>query len=278
VIDLFGGAGGCIELRAALLAKQGFATLALAYFAYDDLSAKTTMDFSMNYFEQAVDWFVHQSEVQPGGIGMVGVCLGSQIALLMAIRDPRIRAAACINQSLVMLCDPELRGNPLRAINPKTMFHYPPTGIHYIVDGRLHGPMPPDMAKIRHPQFKSTFDNHILFIIGGDEHRMCPEKTIADVVDHLKTTGRKNVHMEVIEGQGHLIEPPYSPLCVESRDGSTAVNTDSYENVHPGLLILSNLISDWGGKRDTHEVQQMKAWTTLVNFLKQRLCSDVAKL
>ena len=37
VIDLLGGVGGLVEFKASLLASNGFAALALAYFAYDDL-------------------------------------------------------------------------------------------------------------------------------------------------------------------------------------------------------------------------------------------------
>ncbi|TKC46379.1 hypothetical protein EI555_011059, partial [Monodon monoceros] len=37
VIDLFGGIGGLIEIRASLLASHGFAVLALAYCDYEDL-------------------------------------------------------------------------------------------------------------------------------------------------------------------------------------------------------------------------------------------------
>ena len=40
VIDLFGGAGGLMEFRASLLASRGFATLALAYWNYDDLPSR----------------------------------------------------------------------------------------------------------------------------------------------------------------------------------------------------------------------------------------------
>lgn len=37
IVDVYGIVGGLIEHRAALLASRGFLTLALAFFAYDDL-------------------------------------------------------------------------------------------------------------------------------------------------------------------------------------------------------------------------------------------------
>lgn len=63
VIDLFGGAGGCVEIRAALLAKHGFASLALAYFRHEGLKAKTFADFEMSYFDRAIEWLMKQPQV-----------------------------------------------------------------------------------------------------------------------------------------------------------------------------------------------------------------------
>ena len=53
VIDMFGGSGGLIEFRAALLASRGFAALALAYFNYKDLPDITFLDHGQpyDYFE-----------------------------------------------------------------------------------------------------------------------------------------------------------------------------------------------------------------------------------
>ena len=43
VIDMFGGVGNLVEIRAALLASRGFLTLALGYLAYKDLPS--TLDW-----------------------------------------------------------------------------------------------------------------------------------------------------------------------------------------------------------------------------------------
>ena len=55
IVDLFGTAGGLIETRAALLASRGFMTLALAYFAYDDLQ-DFLEEVNLDYFSEAVDF------------------------------------------------------------------------------------------------------------------------------------------------------------------------------------------------------------------------------
>ena len=53
VIDMFGGVGGIIEFRAALLASRGFAALALAYFDYEDLPKvkDDSLNLELEYFE-----------------------------------------------------------------------------------------------------------------------------------------------------------------------------------------------------------------------------------
>ena len=50
---MFGGAGGIIEFRAALLASQGFAALALPYFNYEDLPQEKGLGLilELEYFE-----------------------------------------------------------------------------------------------------------------------------------------------------------------------------------------------------------------------------------
>ena len=49
MIDMFGTAGGLIEIRAAALASHGFASYALPYFAYKDLP-KGLQNLEAEYF------------------------------------------------------------------------------------------------------------------------------------------------------------------------------------------------------------------------------------
>lgn len=64
VIDLFGADGGCTEFRSALLAKHGFASLALAYFGYEGLKATTLPKIVMSYFDSAIEWFSNHKLVR----------------------------------------------------------------------------------------------------------------------------------------------------------------------------------------------------------------------
>lgn len=61
-MDLFGGIGGLIEFRASLLAAHGFAVLALAYFAYEDLP-KALWEVDLEYFEEAANLLLAHPKV-----------------------------------------------------------------------------------------------------------------------------------------------------------------------------------------------------------------------
>ena len=83
MIDLLGGAGGLVEFKVSLLASHGFAALALAYMACDDLP-KNSPNVNMEYFEKAANWLSSHPKILPHGIGVHAICYGSWIALLMA--------------------------------------------------------------------------------------------------------------------------------------------------------------------------------------------------
>lgn len=61
-MDLFGGVGGLIEFRASLLAARGFAVLAVAYFAYEDLPTLLE-EIDLEYFEEAANLLLAHPKV-----------------------------------------------------------------------------------------------------------------------------------------------------------------------------------------------------------------------
>ena len=59
---MLGGIGGLVEYRASLLAARGFAVLALAYFAYDDLPNQLE-ELDLEYFEEAANLLLAHPKV-----------------------------------------------------------------------------------------------------------------------------------------------------------------------------------------------------------------------
>lgn len=77
--------------QAARLHAQGYATLALAYFADEGLPPQL-VEIPLEYFVGALDWLARQPGVDPERIGVVGGSKGAEAALLLASRDARVRA------------------------------------------------------------------------------------------------------------------------------------------------------------------------------------------
>ena len=102
VIDVFGGSGGLFEFRAALLASHGLAALALAYFWFDDLP-KDPSEVNFEYFHEAQDWMLVQAKVSSRGIGLVGVCRGSEIVLTLATQRTEIKAVVAISPAFEIM-------------------------------------------------------------------------------------------------------------------------------------------------------------------------------
>ena len=103
VIDLWGRTGGIREDRAALLASNGFAVLALAFCGYKDLREKYgVLDFV--YFEKAVDWLTTHTKVKSDGVALVGLCLGGALALGIASQIPnKIKGVVSISGASVLI-------------------------------------------------------------------------------------------------------------------------------------------------------------------------------
>uniref|UniRef100_A0A0K8RXN1 Bile acid-CoA:amino acid N-acyltransferase-like n=1 Tax=Crotalus horridus TaxID=35024 RepID=A0A0K8RXN1_CROHD len=101
LIDLFGGAGGLIEFRAGLLASKGFAVLALAYFAYDDLP-QTLEVVDLEYFEEACKLLLKNPKVRGPGLGIIGLSKEAEIALAMSTFLKEVVASVCINGPTIL--------------------------------------------------------------------------------------------------------------------------------------------------------------------------------
>lgn len=62
VVDMFGAIGGLLEYRSAQLASRGIASLALAFFGYDDLP-ESMEEFDLEYFKEAVNILLSHKKV-----------------------------------------------------------------------------------------------------------------------------------------------------------------------------------------------------------------------
>ncbi|NXP17835.1 ACNT2 acyltransferase, partial [Scytalopus superciliaris] len=256
VIDMFGGAGGLIEFRAGLLASRGFAVLALAFFAYDDLPRVLTQ-LDLEYFEEATDRLLRHPKVRGPGVGVVGVSKGAEVALAMASFLPRVAATVWINGTSF------LHGTPLvyGAVTIPPIPYHPERSLLTDTGAMDNRAVYGDPRAPAHRASAIPVENvrgKVLFVV-GEADRNFDSKLFAELALARMPAGSGRILAS--PGAGHLIEPPGSPLCSASTIRSA-----------PRPLA-------WGGQAQPHARAQEHSWGEIVRFLEQQLGrSGVAKL
>ncbi|XP_051842603.1 bile acid-CoA:amino acid N-acyltransferase [Antechinus flavipes] len=259
VIDLFGGIGGLIEFRASLLASHGFATLALAYFNYEDLPALPPV-MDIEYFEEAADFLLSHPKVLGPKIGIVSVCLGAQIGLAMATFLKQVAATVCINGFFFATGrNIKYKDENIRSINSfPERIRINDLGLlelYHILgnpqeEANKHALLPVERSQ-----------GHILFIVGEKDKNINSKSYAEQAMERLKKHGKSNGTLLSYPGAGHLIEPPYSPLCLASWNPSI---------VRPVL---------WGGETIPHAEAQEHSWKESLKFLRYHLSpASISKL
>ncbi|XP_067409550.1 bile acid-CoA:amino acid N-acyltransferase [Emydura macquarii macquarii] len=252
LIDLFGGIGGLIEFRASLLASRGFAALALAYFAYEDLPSFLG-EVDLEYFEEAAKMLLSHPKVGGAGVGVVAICKGAEIALAMATFLPQIAATVCINgPNAILGC--ELRYRDLR-ISPM------PCKLEYVQFTPLR--MLSFASVIGDTQAEANqgsiipiekAQGQILFIVGESDENYNSKAYAEEAMERMRRHGRTHCTLLSYPGAGHLIEPPGSPFCPCSWSP----------------FFIFPLM--WGGEAQPHAAAQEHSWREIQRFLWQHLC------
>ncbi|XP_036595626.1 acyl-coenzyme A amino acid N-acyltransferase 1-like [Trichosurus vulpecula] len=257
VIDLFGGIGGLIEFRASLLASHGFGVLALAYFAYEDLP-RHLLEIDLEYFEEAANMLMHHPKIHKSGIGVISVSKGAEIGLAMAVHLKQVAATICISGTAFH--DTQCKYRDL-------VFNPIPHQMEYIqihVSGalRMRHIMGDPRAEVNQQSVLQVekAQGHILFIVGEKDECLNSKAYAEQAMEQLRRHGRNNGTLLSYPGAGHLIEPPYSPLCFASWSP-----------------FLSRPLL-WGGDIDCHAAAQEHSWREIQKFLRCHLTPSRSKL
>ena len=263
VIDLFGAAGGIVEFKALLLASYGFATLALAYLGYEDQPSSPS-SINLDYFKEAADWLIGHPKVLPHGIGMHAICYGSWIALLMAsYQIAPIKAVIAISPLVIACPLPfQLRGRvsdiiPLdesKVVSSEkgSIWRFAQsTGIDYM--------NPTTVSKYSAITPVENINCPVMLVSGTDDLKVSSDFTVKFIFDRLKENGKEHLCTTLRYPQaGHLIEPPYSPIC----DSSFRKSTKEW----CGYPYLA-----WGGETVAHARTQEDCWPKILHFLRKHL-------
>lgn len=259
IIDLFGGIGGLVEFRASLLAAHGFAVLALAYFAYEDLP-KHLADVDLEYFEEAANLLLAHPKIRKLGIGVISVSKGAEFALAMACFLRQVVAIVCINGPNAV-CDFPLRYRDLVMTPIQSFLERIQIDVLGAVRLRHFRGNPRDKRNQQSVYPIEKAQGQILFIVGENDESINSKEYAEQALDQLQSHGRNNGRMLVYPGAGHLIEPPYMPLCYAS-----------WSSHYFSVPLL------WGGDPVAHAAAQEHAWGEIQKFFRQHLIQTSSKL
>lgn len=176
LIDGSGGGLDGVSAIAPAFAQQGIAALALAFFA--ELGLPQTLEgIPLEYFDRAVSHLQAQPGIDARRIGLFGVSRGAEVSLMVAARNPSVRAVVAVAPSHVMwrglnMEDPfnskaawTLAGQPLPYLAPDLSLYDPNGSQVPMFSTVLAGANIPPETSIPVERIQGP----ILLIAGGDD-------------------------------------------------------------------------------------------------------------
>lgn len=96
VLDMWGGGGGLVEYRAALLASHGYVSLALEYLSAEEMASASE---EIHYFEMAFRLLQEHPQVAPDRVALLGLSLGCIITLYLAAESSVVKPVCSVGIS-----------------------------------------------------------------------------------------------------------------------------------------------------------------------------------
>ncbi|XP_072529491.1 peroxisomal succinyl-coenzyme A thioesterase-like [Salminus brasiliensis] len=257
VLDLWGGGGGLVEYRSALLASHGYITLTLGYIGLMDANGKPH-NVDKDYFEAAFSVLAQHPQVCSDRVAMMGLCIGVSVTLSMAAYSSVIKpkCLVCISGSHIVPVNRPLADvfNEFKINIKNTRYDEE----QRIIWRDLLLPIPADSSK---KVEMGCIKCPVLLIVGEDDQSWPASESVEDMKQMMEQAG--NSHLLTILSYpqaGHLIEPPYSPHTRASNFMLTEKKTT--------VVVL------WGGKTVPHSKAQEDSWHKTLAFLEQHLYSS----
>lgn len=185
---------------------------------------------------------------------------GAEIGLAMACFLRQVAAIVCINGTTAIFEFP-LRYRDLVLTPVPSFLERLQTDVSGAVSARYYRGDPRDKVNRRSVLPIEKAQSQILFIVGEKDQSVNSKEYAKQALEQLQSHGRSNGRMLVYPGAGHLIEPPYAPLCYASRN--------QYCFSTPLL---------WGGDPAGHAAAQEHAWGEIQKFFRQHLMGTSSKL
>ena len=255
-----GSSGGVGNNVAGKLAEEGFIAFSVGYFGSQGLP-EDFANLPIEYFLNAIKWFVKRPKVNGSKVGVTGSSRGSEAALELAARSPLVAAVAVYVPSGIRWMG--VQGRPSWTFNNKPLPYvqwrndFDGTNGSIAKVGRFNKVID-DPSKYAEAEIEVEKANcPILLISGKDDHLWPSERMASLVVERLK---RNKYPFEVkhvsYENAGHRIKVPGLP-------GS------SYEPISEDTVTHELL--DLGGTFEGNKLASEKAWPETVSFFRHAL-------
>lgn len=241
------------QFLAERIASLGYGALALAYCGTEGLPPAVT-NIPLEYFSKAIDWIEKQPLTDKHHIGLYGISIGGETALVVAARDKRIKAVVAGVPSSVVW----------QGFDPKNYAAVFPT---YLVDGKPVPYLPYDMSRPfvsildlyqrsldtlpAHPEAIIPVEaiNGPVLLISGKADALWPSAAMGDqVMARLDAKGFKFPHQHIAyDNAGHVAAVPPSD--------------------NPAMKAVEGL----GGTAEGNAAARTDAWTRITAFFKASL-------
>ncbi|XP_076994576.1 bile acid-CoA:amino acid N-acyltransferase-like [Tamandua tetradactyla] len=186
------------------------------------------------------------------GVGVVSMSKGAVTGLSMAVNLKQVTATVFVNGPTVVI------GEPLK-YHDQTILSLSVSSEIISIDalGLLHLP-----DVLNDPHAEATLPSllpiekaqgHFLFIVGEEDKNVNSKTFAKHAIEQLKRNGKNNWTLLSYPQAGHLIEPPYTPLCYASRIPKTSFSVC------------------WGGEVIPHADAQEQSWREMQKFLRKHL-------
>jgi dienelactone hydrolase len=261
IIVLGGASGGIISASydAKMLASHGYAALALAYFAYEDLPP-WLINIPLEYFGDAIQWMENHPAVTSNKIGVLGRSKGGELALLLGATFPKLKAVVAYVPSHVVwgggrnMSSWTINGKPLDFVPLRhivKLYEHPPIRFTPMFLLSLQNTSAVEKAVIPVERI-----NGPVLLISGEDDQAWPSTLMSEMV--MKRLSRFKhpfpyQHLSY-EGAGHIIINPYYPTTI-------------LHGVHP----IFKFDIAYGGNPQDNAFACKDSWPKVLQFLKKSL-------
>lgn len=271
----FGGSSGGLGPAAGwapALASEGFAVLAVAYFAAPGLSP-ALVDIEVEVVERAVTWLFAGGHVAGETVGVMGISRGSELALLAGVLLDRVGPIVALAPSGISWCGLgaagpvdapawTFRGEPIPyaamtdGATPPT-FATGPVALRPMFDTALGAPTTWAHAEIPVEQASGP-----ILLVSGEDDAMWPSTPMAELIARRAIKcgfPHRVVHLHYA-GAGH------TGGGVPGSPGETTVH-------HP----LTGVTYALGGTLEGNAAARTDSWPQIIDFLQAELSLPVGE-